>query len=257
MSKKRGKMAVQLFIITFAVIAVMIGALLVIQSVFFERFYMSWKTSKLEKQLELFVDEVASESLSYSQFLQLRQSFFYENNASINVVRENGSSFEQQLRENQKWLSVLIEYEDGTEKKIVLSEYEIYTNLMGATLDIGATYYIMANDSGDSYQFVLGMMGSEVFAQTGFVEMTGFENEPVVVMDWQEIEVLAIEEATQAERDNYHVSVGAGAVVVGRLLSDTFVDFGIFPFGTGDQINLKIDTASANGEQLSFYLTAS
>lgn len=258
MGKKRRKMAIELFIITFAVIAVMIGALLFIQSVYFEKFYLSWKTDKLQREMDGFVKDVSKTELSYGDYLELKQNFIIDNNASIFTTVNNGISLEQTLQKNQKWFSVTIQYEDGTNKKIILSEYDIFTRLNKKNINIGETYYISANNINGDYQYCYELMNSEVSSginKVEFLQDNAFEI--YHMMGMQKVEIINIEEATQIEKARYSTATINSGIMIEVAPGGLIVESGIFSYEATQQINLNKEAVSSDGEPMHFYLTAS
>lgn len=259
MSKKRRKMAIELFIITFVVIAVMIGTLLFIQSVYFEQFYLSWKTDKLQREMDEFVKDVSETELGYLDYLELKQNFIINNNATVFTTLDNGVSLEQILQKNQKWFSVSIQYQDGTNKKTILSDYDIFTKLTKKSINVGETYYISADNIDGNYQYCYELMNSEVFSEIKKVEfLQDNALEIYHIMGLQKVEIINIEEATPTEKANYSIVTINSGIMVDVAYGGIVVDSGVlFSYEATQQINLKKEVVSADGETMHFYLTAS
>lgn len=258
MSKKRRKMAIQLFIITFAVIAVMISALLIIQSVYFESFYLSWKTDKLQRELSKFAKTVSESELSYIDYLKLKQNFMLENNANVNTLLENGNSLEQKLKKDQKWYSVTIKYENGMNKKVILSEHDIFNYLSGKSINVGEKYYINAEDIDGVYQYCYELFDIEAYDQIiiddeSIQDFITFD----ATMGLDKVEIVNIEDATEEERLRYSIIVMNGDVVIGAAYSGVVADTIVYSFYTDQQISLNKKVESIDGEVIHFYLTAS
>ena len=245
MNKRKQKMGVQLFVITFVVIAVMIGALLAVHSVFFERFYLTWKTNKLQSELSAFSEEIAKGDLGYTDYLKLKERLVYDNNASVSIICEDGTSFEQRLRENQKWIALDVEYEDGITGEIVLSEYDIYTNLTGQSISKGDTFYILDEDAESGYAYNPSIIGTEVFEQMTTEFVVNEVEDVGMLEDWQMVKVENVSQATQEETEIY-TALGVVDEVYGSF---TYIDTG--------QIQFNQTVADVDGEQYRIYLDAS
>lgn len=274
MIKQKRKIAVQLFTITFVIIAVLIGALLIVQSVYFERFYTSWKTSKLQSELDEYARIVSGKDLSYTEWLQLNNNFSLQNNASIRVTDEKGNNIEQRLRENQVWYGIVIQYENGEQKKIVLSEYEILMHLQGKGIEVDNDYYIMADNIDDQYQSVFGLIGNDEY-NSDSVGMVSIHDVFERVLIWNRIKVRGISGATKKEIEKYGlfgvnnmVIADGGVILDGAVLpGDIAFPQNIFSYGIDigsvqydsrpELIEMKKTVTNDNGEKLSFNLVAS
>lgn len=257
MSKKRRKMAIQLFVITFVVIAFMIGALLFIQSIYFESFYLSWKTDKLQKELDNFSKTVSESELSYGDYLELKQNFILDNNASINTIMQNGISLEQKLKKNQDWYSVIIKYNNGIEKKIVLSEQDIFACLMKKKINVGEKYYISAQNIDGLYQYCYELFDIEAFNQI-FIDTNSMESFGTVDVElgYDIVEIVNIEEATKEERDMFSTIIVNSDIVIGTAFSGVIAETIVYTYDLEHQITLDKEGVDASGAKLKFYLTA-
>lgn len=255
MSNKRRKMAIQLFVITFAVIAVMIGALLIIQSVYFESFYMSWKTEKLKKELDQFVKTVSESELNYGDYLELKHDFILNNNASVKTITQSGVSLEQKFKKNQKWYSVTIKYEDGVNKKLLLNEHDIFNFVMRKSINVGEKYYVNTEDIYGVYQYCFEMMDAEAYSH--MINDTSYEFAKAdEEMEWNKVEVVSVKEATKEERDRFPVVQITGEASFGTY-SGVVADTVVYSYYTDQQINLSKEAKGTDGGILHFHLTAS
>lgn len=257
MSKKRRKMAIQLFVITFAVIAVMIGALLIIQSVYFESFYLSWKTEKLERELSKFAKAVSESEINYVDYLELKHNFVLENNANVSTLLENGNSLEQKLKKNQKWYSVTIRYESGINKKVILSEHDIFTYLMRKSINVGEEYYISTENIDGVYQYCDEIFDiksyNQFFTDESIQDFVTFDSN----IGYDKVEIVDVEEATKEERYRYSTIVMNGDIVIGAAYSGVIADTIVISVFTDQQISFTKEATGTDGELMRFYLTAS
>lgn len=239
----------------------MIGALLTVHSVFFENFYMSWKTDKLQTELNKFADNVSSNKISYTEYMKLKQKIMAENNAFINVVDENGESFEQALRKNQEWYTVVIEYQNKVQKKIVISEYDIFMYLQGKEMEVESCYYIMSGSIDEHYQYILGLMDCETYdiMNNNMVEI---ESGNGIILNvspiWNQIKVINISKALPIEIQSRSFSImDNNTIVIGDAIGGTGFGFAVSPFDTIDQIKMDKTVDDYEGKKLKFFLTAS
>lgn len=274
MIKKKRKIALQLFTLTFMIITVLIGALLIVQSVFFERFYTAWKTNKLQSELDEYARIVSDKGLSYTEWLQLNNNFSLQNNASIRVTDEKGNNIGHRLRENQEWYHIIIEYENGEQKKIVLSEYEILMHLQGKGIEVDNDYYIMAHNIDNQYQSVFGLIGSDEYnPDSGGIISINDVYEKVLI--WNRIKVWGISSATKNEIEKYGLfgenniiyadsdvifesAVLPSDIVFPQNILSYGIDIGSVKYDSRPElIEMKKTVTNDNGEKLSFNLVAS
>lgn len=273
MIKKERKIAVQLFTITFMIITVLIGALLIVQSVFFERFYTAWKTNKLQSELDEYARIVSGKDLSYTEWLQLNNNFSLQNNASIRVTDEKGNNIGHRLRENQEWYHIIIEYKNGEQKRIVLSEYEILMHLQGKGIKVDNDYYIMADNIDNQYQSVFGLIDNDRFGfnNGGMININDSEK----IMMWNRIKVRGISGATKNEIGKYGLfgenniiyadsdvifesAVLPSNIVFPQNILSYGIDIGSVKYDSRPElIEMKKTVTNDNGEKLSFNLVAS
>jgi signal transduction histidine kinase len=234
----------------------MVGALLLVHGVYFEKFYMAWKTEKLQRELNKFAVTVSSSEISYTEFFKLKQKIMLENNASINIVDEKGDSLEQKLRKNQQWYAVTIEYENKAQRKIVLSEYDILMHLQGRGIEIDDCYYIIGGTIDEQYDYILGMIECEMFDNVDNYIVQEDSNinynaSPI----WHQIKVIDISIASQSEIKSYSFSMmDNNTIIIEEAISGGFP---ILPFSSAGQINMDKTVTNHEGKQLKFYLVAS
>lgn len=271
--KKKRKLAVQLFAATFVIIAVLIGALLAVQSVFFGNFYTAWKTDKLRRALDEYIRVVSQDDINYTQWLQLNNEFAVRHNASVSVRNSSGVLLDDTLRDSQKWYTIVFETSSGTRKKAVLTEYDILSYLNGETLSAGDFYSVLAVAVDDQYLLILSLMGDNAYGETGEAalnsENTGLE---AASLSMERMRVLDVYDTLPEEKHYYGGLsstsrlkdmdfIAAQAMLAGTLVHSevmgVVVSAGTSIFDSVKLLTIEKTVKNSAGEPLDYKLTAS
>ena len=138
---KKGRITKQLFISTFIVMSVMIGAILFVQNLFFDKFYKQWKIENLNNNMTQISRDFEENDWSYTDFITAKQNFFENNNAQIDILNKKGESIEESLWIEQPWYNITCTI-NKEEYYFQISEFDIISQLGKNNLEIGESYIL-------------------------------------------------------------------------------------------------------------------
>lgn len=271
--KKKRKLAVQLFAATFVIIAVLIGALLAVQSVFFGNFYTAWKTDMLQRALDEYIRVVSQDDISYTQWLQLNNEFAARHNASVSVRNADGVLLGDMLRDSQKWYTIVFETSSGKRNKAVLTEYDILSYLNGETLSTGDFYGVLAVAVDEQYLLILGLMDDNAYGKIVDAALNSENTElESASLSMEPMRVLDVYETLPEEKQYYGGLNGgsmltaldstvaraalAGTLIRGELMSFS-VSAGTMVMNNENLLTIEKTAQNSAGDPLNYQLTAS
>lgn len=167
---KNKSIAKQLFIVTFIVMTIMISIILLVQYLFFNMFYTSWKINELNNNMDKFSQRYLEENWNYYNYSLNKQNFFEKNNAEINIFNQKGESIDATLWQSQPWYYVTCTTENEEEYYFIVNESEILTQLSENEIEIGATFEVYGNIIKDNHIEPLLMNNNESSTYLGFAK---------------------------------------------------------------------------------------
>jgi len=187
--KKKKKLAVQLFITTFAVMTVIIAMIMLTQYLFFDRLYENYTSKKMHKKVDEISAMIENDELVYMDLVLLENEMILSNNAFLSVSDDFGFDYKNYLYSKQNWYKITAETTQNATVAFVINDIDLYS------------YHFMSSNKED----YLPEVGDEYLAEFEYIN----ENEVKVYyllepndsqfMSGQHIKITDIIEATQDE----------------------------------------------------------